>query len=111
MTIRSTLASAGGMRELTKKRSAAALLTGFDHGVSQRLDQLGSGVRIFGLLQDALKQLRIPGTVILRAVCDGATVGADGRNFLAVLAHNRRLAFLPEIAVPSQAIAGERGRS
>jgi F-type H+-transporting ATPase subunit delta len=34
----------------------------------------------------------------------GATVGADGRNFLAVLAHNRRLAFLPAIAAQFRAL-------
>jgi F-type H+-transporting ATPase subunit delta len=38
------------------------------------------------------------------AAGSGATVGADGRNFLAVLAHNRRLAFLPEIATQFRAL-------
>ncbi len=37
----------------------------------------------------------------------GAAVGADGRNFLAVVAHNRRLGFLPQIALQFQALRAE----
>jgi F-type H+-transporting ATPase subunit delta len=37
----------------------------------------------------------------------GATVGADGRNFLAVVAHNHRLPFLPQIAAQFRALRAE----
>jgi F-type H+-transporting ATPase subunit delta len=37
----------------------------------------------------------------------GVAVGADGRNFLAVLAHGHRLAFLPEIAAQYEARRAE----
>jgi F-type H+-transporting ATPase subunit delta len=37
----------------------------------------------------------------------GASVGADGRNFLAALAHNHRLAYLPEIAAQFAALRAE----
>ena len=37
----------------------------------------------------------------------GASVGTDGRNFLALLAHNRRLIFLPAIAAQFEALRAE----
>lgn len=37
----------------------------------------------------------------------GVTVGAEGRNFLAALAHNRRLGFLPEISAQYAALKAE----
>jgi F-type H+-transporting ATPase subunit delta len=37
----------------------------------------------------------------------GARVAAEGRNFLATLAHNRRLGFLPEIAAQYAALRAE----
>ena len=41
----------------------------------------------------------------------GASVGPDGRNFLAALAHNRRLALLPEIAAQYAALRAEAERT
>ena len=37
----------------------------------------------------------------------GASVGTDARNFLALLAHNRRLGFLPAIATQFEALRAE----
>ena len=37
----------------------------------------------------------------------GATVSADGRNFLGLLAHNHRLSFLPEIAAHFEALKAD----
>ncbi len=41
------------------------------------------------------------------ATDSGATVGADGRNFLGLLAHNHRLSFLPEIAAHFEGLRAE----
>jgi len=41
------------------------------------------------------------------ATAAGAPVGADGLNFLSLLAHNHRLAFLPEIAAHFEALRAE----
>jgi F-type H+-transporting ATPase subunit delta len=45
--------------------------------------------------------------IVAVAVAGGVPVGDDGRNFLAVLAHSHRLAYLPEIAVQYEARRAE----